>query len=144
MPHDELLRMLGTTGDPEQDLSTNGDGTARFAGKYKTYIGVARVGGDVTGTSPSLVLTVNESANGTSSFSNVATFAAITDEQVGHVASTAPNYAVPGDDPLLVSFTTSKDYVRVSWTMTGTTPVFNDVSVELKPVATAAFRRSGI
>lgn len=143
MAHDELLRLLGTTGDPEQDISTTGNGTARFVGKNKSFLAAARVGGDVTGSSPTLNLNIYESADGTNSFALVASFAQITDEQVGYIATSTPRYEVPGEDPLVISFTTTKDYIRCSYTVGGTTPVFNDVSVELYPQHTAAFKRSG-
>lgn len=143
MAHDELLRLTGSSGDPEQDISATGSGTARFVGKGKSFIALLRVGGDVTGTSPTLDMRIQQSANGSSGWATIATFTQVTDEQVGYVATTTPRYEVPGEEPLSAGFTTTQDYLRVDYTAGGTTPVFNDVSVELYPTHAPVMKRSG-
>lgn len=143
MAHDELLRLLGTSGDPEQDITTTGDGTARFVGKGKTFLAVARVGGDIRGTSPTLTLTINQSANGTTSFASIASIALSATEQVGYISGSTPRYEVPGSEPLTATFTTTQDYIRCSYTVGGTSPAFDDVSCELIPVHAPLFKRSG-
>lgn len=144
MAYDELLKLLGTAGDPEADLSTTGSGVARFAGKNRSFNAFLRIGGDVTGTSPTLDMRIQESPDGTGSWVTIATFAQQIDEQVGYIATATPRYEVPGEDPVVRGFTLTKDYVRVDYTLGGTTPVFNDVSVELVIVKGAAPVRSGV
>lgn len=145
MAHDELLRLLGASqGDPEQDISATGTGSAVFAGKDRAFIARLRVGGDVTGSSPTLDMVIQESTDGSTSWGTVATFTQVTDEQVGYIATATPRYEVPGEDPLAVMFMTTKDYLRCSYTVGGTgSPTFNDVSVELDPVKGFAYKRSG-
>lgn len=144
MAHDELLRLLGTTGNPEQTLTATGSGSARFVGKNRAFRAVLRIGGDVAGTTPSLTMRVQESPDGSGSWVTVATFAAQTDEQVGFVATTTPRYEVPGEDPLFQTFQTTKDYVRADYTISGTTPSFGDTSLELRPIPGFVTQRSGV
>lgn len=144
MALDELLRLTGTSGDPEQDISASGTGTVIFAGKDRAFTGRLRVGGDVTGTNPTLDVVIQESSTGTGSWTTIATFTQVTDEQVGYIATATPRYEVPGEDPLAVVFRTTKDYLQASWTIGGTaTPTFNDVSIELQPIKGFAYKRSG-
>lgn len=145
MALDELLRLLGSSGDWEQDIDSTDVGSARFAGKDRRWDALLRVGGDVTGTDPTLDMIIQESADGSTSWTTAATFTQVTNEQVGYIATATPRYEVPGEDPLTVSFVTSKDYVRASWTIGGSaSPTFNDVSIELRPIVGAAsLKRSG-
>ena len=145
MALDDLLRLTGpSSGVFEEDISATGDGPVVFAGKDRSFTGFLRVGGDVTGTNPTLDVLIKESEDGLTSWVTIATFAQVTDEQVGYIATATPRYEVPGEDPLVVGMVTTKDYIQAVWTIGGTvSPTFNDVSIELQPVKGFAQKRSG-
>ena len=119
------------------------NGSAKALGRNRSFQAVLRVGGDVTGTTPTLNVTIEESATGTGSWTQIAAFAQVIDEQVGYVATTTPRYEVPGEDPLTVGFVTSKDYVRAVVVAGGTTPAFPLTSVNVRPLD-SAYKRSGV
>lgn len=148
MPHDELLRLLGTTGNPEQTLVATGSGDYRYAGAHRAFRAVLRVGGDVLGSSPTLDMRIQTDADGAGAGTTVGTFTQVTDEMVGYMDASpvVPRYEVPGEDPLSLVFETGANpYVRADWTIGGTgSPSFADVSVELIPLAGYASRRSGV
>jgi hypothetical protein len=104
----------------------------------------------VTGTSPTFDLRIQQSDALASGYATLATFPQVIDEQIKFVTVTPvpniPRYEVPRDeDPLSITFTTTKTYVRADWTIGGTaTPTFNDVSVELVPLPVAPWKRSGV
>lgn len=129
-------------------LSATGNGTAKRLGRNRSFRAIARVGGDVTGTNPSATGAIAQSQD-QSTWTVLATFPAIIDEMIGYVdasppsAAEAPRPEVPGEDPLIVTFNTTQDYVRVQWTVTGTTPVFPLTSVVIQPLP-SAHRLSGV
>lgn len=146
MPYDDKLRLLGTTGDPRQTLATAGSfqGNAQFAYPQRTYRGRLRIGGAVSGTSPTLDMRVQTSPTGTGSWTTKATFPQQILSMVGYTSAGVPRYEVPGSDSLTQSFEMGSDqYVRLDYTVGGTTPSFGNVSVELEPVNAAASLRSG-
>lgn len=138
MPNDANLNLYGPA-----TLTTTSNGTAKFLGRNKSFVAKLRCGGDVTGTTPSATGAIRESADGTSGFVTVGTIGPITDEQVGFVSGGGiPRYEVPGEEPLSVAFNTTKDWVRIEWTVSGTTPSFPLMSVTIEP-QNGAHKRSG-
>lgn len=138
--HDELLRLLGTTGNPVADVAASADGTGVYFGDNRGGVATLRVAGDVTGTNPTLdvVLQASDAIGG--SYTTIATFPQVIDEMVGYIATATPRPEVPGETPLHVAFMmpAGKPWLRVSMTVGGTgTPTFNDVSVEVRPTAEA-------
>lgn len=140
MAYDALLNLYG----PATATATT-QGSAKAWGRNRAMRVEARVGGDVTGTTPSMTITVEQSATGTGSWALIpgATFAAITDEQVGFVGGTTPRYEVPGEDPLSMTVTPTQDYVRAVLTLSGTTPSFPLTSVNAFPIDSPT-KRSGV
>jgi hypothetical protein len=115
---------------------------AKPVGRNRSFYAVGRVGGDVTGTTPTLTFTIEQSADGVSGFTQIAGPFTLT-EMVGYVAGTTPRYEVPGLDAVKGAFNTTQDYVRAVTTAGGTSPVFPSVSIKLEPIVGAAFKQSG-
>jgi hypothetical protein len=137
--YDATLNLL----EPSSITST-ANGTAKFLGRNRSFLAELRVGGDVTGTNPTLDVTIEEDANGAGVGTEIAAVTQITNEMVGYIATATPRYEVPGESPLSVVFRTSLDYVRAVITIGGTdTPTFNDVSVRVRPLS-EAYKRSGL
>jgi hypothetical protein len=120
-------------------------GDWKFIGSRRGGNAIIRVGGDVTGTNPTLIVTIEGSSDGAGAAdATLATAATITDEMGGYIDVDTPRYEVPGEDPISVPFETGAyDYVRAVITLGGTTPVFNTVSVE-PVVHDLAYVRSGV
>ena len=115
-------------------------------GRNRAFRGILRVGGDVTGATPTLNVTIEQSANGTTGWAAIpgAAFAQVIDEMVGYVGGTTPRYEVPGEDPLSLTFTPTQDYVRAVLTVGGTgSPTFPLTSVAVEPLDVAT-KRSGV
>jgi hypothetical protein len=111
------------------------NGSAKYLGRNRTFRAIGRVGGDVTGSAPTLTISLEESTTGTGSWTAIPGSMTLT-EQVGYVATTTPRYEVPSAVATLPSivFTTTKDYVRTSVVAGGTTPAFPNMSVVVEPV----------
>ncbi len=118
-------------------------GSAKRLGKNRTYRAWGRCGGDVTGAGATLNVTIEESADGATGWVQIAGPMAIT-EQVGYVGGTTPRPEVPSGVAVLpwLFFTTSKDFVRAVPALSGTSPVFPNVSVTTEPID-APFLASG-
>ena len=137
MAYDTTLNLL----EPST-VNATGNGSAKFLGRNRTFKAYQRVGGDVTGTSPTWDAAIQESTDGSTGWTTIATFPQVTAEMVGYVATTTPRYEVPGSDANVRTFSTTKDYVRVANTTGGTTPVFPLASVKIQP-SSDAFKQSG-
>ncbi len=137
MAYDTLLNLL----EPST-VNATANGSAKYLGKNRTFKAYQRVGGDVTGTSPTWDAAIQESADGSTGWTTVVSFPQVTTEMVGFVASTTPRYEVPGSDANMRIFSTTKDYVRVANTTGGTTPVFPLASVKIQPTS-EAYKQSG-
>lgn len=126
MPYDALQTLY--RGTPSATVV----GDWKFVGPTRYGEIVTRVGGDVTGTNPTMDITIQESEDGVTSLGTIATVPQIIDEMVGYIATATPRYEVPGEDPLRTAFKTGStgNYIRSTVTLGGTTPVFNGVSVE--------------
>ncbi len=144
MANDELFRLLGPAiGNPEQTITATGSGSARWFGRNRSFRAHRRIGGAVTGTAPTLDLRIQQSPNGTSGWTTIATFPQATATDVGFVAGAVPRYEVPGGAGTGQTITTTQDYIRADWTAGGTTPSFGDVSVEVQPINEPILLRSG-
>lgn len=126
-------------------LNADQTGDWKFVGSRRGGKAILTVGGDVTGTNPTLDWTIEGSSDGVgASDATLATGAQVTDEMVGYIDVDTPRYEVPGEDPISVGFETGAyDYIRVNLNTGGTTPVFNTVSVEIE-MTDLAYVRSGI
>lgn len=140
--YDKLLNLYPDTGQYASAGPGNVTGSAKFLGRNRGYTAEVRVGGDITPAGATLAATIEESANGTSGWAQIAAGALITAEQVGYVGGTTPRPEVPGFPPVQIGFQTTKDYVRAILTLTGTTPAFPLTSVTVVPNDTAT-KRSG-
>jgi hypothetical protein len=135
---DALLNLYA--GDP----AASADGDYKALGRNRMFEAIVWVGGDVTGTNPTLDVTIEADANRPGDGTEIAAVTQITNEMVGYIATATPRYEVPGESPLSVVFRTSLDYVRAVITIGGTdTPTFNDVSVRVRPLS-EAYKRSGL
>lgn len=138
MPFDALLTLYRAA-----VVDGNVTGDAKFLGANTGATVTLRIGGDVTGTNPTFDWKVQRSADGVSSWTDIASGTQVTDEMVGYIATTTPRYEVPGEDPLSMDIYTTQDYVRAVITIGGTaTPTFRVVSIEMEPHG-RAYVRSG-
>lgn len=135
MAFDKLLESL----PPRSTLglgTTDGDWV--YVGPNKNAQWRLTIGGDVTGTNPTLDVTIQGSTDGVgASDATLATFPQQIDENVGYVASTTPRPEVPGEwgafvtAPTLVGGT-AYPWQRVHAVVGGTsTPVFPLVSCDI-------------
>lgn len=121
MAYDELLRLSGSTNNPLETITASGNGTAVFVGANRSFTVAQRVGGVVSGTNPTLDTKIQESANGSSGWTDVVSFPQVTASMAGLSGGTGPNR---------VGVVTTKDYLRRVHTVGGTgSPSFGAVSV---------------
>lgn len=129
MAYDELGRLLGTTGVPTETITATANGTAIFVGAGRNLIAELRVPGPVTGTTPTLDIKIQESAD--SAFTTPIDLVSFPQQTAAMLSGGG---AVPGSAVLRRSFTTSKPYLRAVKTIGGTSsPTFTSVSLELLP-----------
>jgi hypothetical protein len=136
--NDLLLRLFSA------DISAAGVVTQQagvFAGRNRTFNAVPRIGGDVTGTTPTLSFTLEESNALASGYAQVPGTGTINVTEMwglqaaggAAAAGAKPEIPrVPGTPPR-VAFATTKDYVRAVVTAGGTSPVFPKATIYLEP-----------
>jgi hypothetical protein len=110
------------------------NGPAMKLGRNRAFRAIGRVSGVVTGSSPTMTISLEESTTGTSAWTAIPGSMTVT-EQVGKVgANIRPE--IPSSVTTLPSlvFQTTKDYVRTSEVAGGTTPGFPGLSVVVEPV----------
>jgi hypothetical protein len=121
-----------------------------FLGRNRTYFAVPRIGGDVTGTTPTLSFTLEESNALASGYAQVPGTGTINVTEMWGLQAAGGSAAagakpelprVPGTPPK-IGFTTTKDYVRAVVTAGGTSPVFPNASIYAEP-AEGATKQSG-
>lgn len=128
---DELLRLSGSTNNPQQTLTATVNGPAVYYGPERMFDFRLLVGGTVAGTNPTLDVKIQASADGVSSWTDVATFAQITATQLGATGSLSePPHA-------LVRVPSAKPYLRAVFTVGGTTPSFGGVALLHSPLPIA-------
>jgi hypothetical protein len=128
MAYDSLIWLSGTTSDPTETVTATGNGSAKDCGADRVFEAELRIGGAVSGPSPTLTVTIEESTDGSTGWGVIATFAQETTSDRG-----SSDYAVPGSAPQKRWFRTSKRYVRWVKTAGGTTPSFGGTSCVLIP-----------
>lgn len=129
---DELQRLTGSTNDPQEIITTSHADTPVYFGPDRAVQCRLQIAGAVTGTNPTLLgeVQICSDAAGTGAVT-VATFP----EQIASHAAAIGSLAA---DPTVIARTTAaKPYVRMNWTIGGTsTPTFNAVQVLTDPVET--------
>lgn len=122
-PQDELLRLTGSTGNPFETVTTTANGTGAYYGPDRTVPFWLIVGGTVTGTSPTLDIKFQDSADGSSYTDMGVAFP----QQTTTMGSAIGNLS---DFPRAVIITKStRPYVRVAKTVGGTSSSFASVAV---------------
>lgn len=129
--NDSLLKLLG------KDISAAGvvSETGKLLGKNRSFNAVCRVGGDVTGAGAALTFILEESAVLTSGYAQIPGTGTVTLTEMAGTSGLLPKSEIPGSLALRVPFNTTKDYVRVTSTTAGTSPVFPGVSVYADPIS---------
>lgn len=128
MAHDELLRLSGSTNNALETVTATGNGTGVYVRRGRNLQAVLRVGGAITGTSPTLDVFIEEATAVGGTYTALAQFAQLT------AASAAAEAG--GDVKYTVGFTTTKDYVRMRKTIGGTAvPTFTNLSCWIEPPA---------
>jgi hypothetical protein len=120
---DELLRLTGTTGQPFENISANGNGSGVYFGADRLVEFRLLIAGAVTGTTPTLDIKIQDSADN-SSFADIG---AAFPQQTATEATVVGNLVAP--PRLAVRTKVGRPYLRIVKTLGGTTPVFNSVAV---------------
>lgn len=122
-PQDELLRLTGSTGNALETVTTTANGTGAYYGPDRTVQFWLMIAGSVSGTSPTLDIKFQDSADGSS----------YTDMGVSFPQQNTTMNAATGslaDFPTLALKTKpTRPYLRVVKTVGGTTPSFGSVAV---------------
>lgn len=108
--------------------------TGKFLGRNRSYNIVGRVGGDVTGAGAALTFIIEESTALASGYAPVPGTGTVTLTEMVGTGGTAPKPEIPGALAVRVPFTTTKDFVRITTTAAGTSPVFPGTSVYAEPI----------
>jgi hypothetical protein len=120
---DELLRLTGSTGNPLETVTTTGNGTGANYGADRNVQFFLMAAGAVTGTSPTLDVKFQDSADGTTYTDLGVSFPQAT-TTVGTVIGNL------GDFPTVMVHTKpGRPYLRVVKTVGGTTPSFGSMAV---------------
>jgi hypothetical protein len=124
---DELLRLTGSTGNPVATLTTTTTNTGAYFGADRDITFYLMVGGAVTGTSPTLDVKFQDSADGSSYTDLGVAFP----QQVTTVGTVVGNL---GDFPAVsVRTKPGRPYLKVVETLGGTSPNFGSVAVLHSP-----------
>lgn len=122
-PQDELLRLTGSTGNPVELVTTTANGTGAYYGAERTTLQYLMISGAVTGTSPTLVVKFQDSADGSS----------YTDMGIAFPSQSTTMAVGTGnlsDFPVVsVRTVAGRPYLRVVKTAGGTSPSFTGVAV---------------
>jgi hypothetical protein len=126
-PQDEALRLTGSTNNPLETITGTGNGTGAYYGADRTVSLWLMIAGAVTGTSPTLDIKIQDSADGSS----------FTDYGLAFPQQTTTQNTVVGNlaDLPRISVTTKpgRPYLRVVKTVGGTSPSFASVAVLHEP-----------
>lgn len=116
---DELLRATGSTNQPFQTITTTGAGTAVFAGAGRR-VDFALVIASFSGTNPTLDVKIQVSADGSTGWTDHATFAQQTADAIDTATGVVSAYPTAA-----VLMPADKGYFREYHTIGGTgTPTF--------------------
>lgn len=135
MAYDSLLWMLGNSTSPSETISTSNAtrvGTALAPNRF--YMAELRVPTTPTGTSPTLDITIQSSATGSTAWSTLATFP----QQSTAMTILNPENTTAATQAGVVRRTFQVDaarpYIHAGITAGGTTPVFPGVSLVVIPL----------
>jgi hypothetical protein len=106
----------------------------KFLGRNRAFNLVGRIGGDVTGAGAALTFTIEECTTLGGTYTTVPGTGTVTLTEMVGTGGSAPKPEIPGALPVRVPITTTKDFVRITTTAAGTTPVFPGVSVYADPI----------
>lgn len=139
MAYDAAIWLSGnSTNGVETVSTTNATRVGTALAPNRLYIAELRVAGTPTGTSPTLDITVQDSATGSTSWSTLATFP----QQTTTMTITNPENTTAATQATIVrrSFRVSdtRPYIHVAYTAGGTSPVFPGVSVLVVPAEAIA------
>jgi hypothetical protein len=129
---DELLRLTGSTGNPFETITANGNGTGVYFGADRNVSFRLLIAGAVSGTSPTLDIKFQSSADN-SSFSDVGV---AFPQQTASQATASGSLAMPPRATVRVP--TGRPYLRIVKTVGGTSPSFGNVAVLHDPAASVA------
>lgn len=122
-PQDELLRLTGSTGTPYETVTTTANGTGAYYGADRSVQMWLMISGAVGGTTPTLTVKFQDSADGSTYTDMGVTFPAQSTTQTTATGSLA-------DFPTVMLRTQpGRPYVRVVKTVAGTSPSFAGVAV---------------
>lgn len=131
--NDSLLKLMGKDINAAATVSETG----KFLGRNRSFNAVCRVGGDVTGAGAALTFVLEESTALTGSYTAIPGTGTVTLVEMAGSTGTQPKSEIPGSLAVRVPFITTKDYVRVTSTTAGTSPVFPGVSIYADPINNA-------
>lgn len=131
MAYDKNEWLLDISGDGIETINADGNGTAVFFGENRGLIIERRIAGAVTGTNPTLLITIEASVDGTNSFVEIGRFpsATTTDYLVDQQGTMPARISVIVPD--------GKPYLRAVKDVGGTNPVFTSVSLVCTPIRQA-------
>lgn len=120
---DELLRLTGTVGNAFETIATTANGTGRYYGSDQTFGFKLLISGTVSGTSPTLDVKFQDSADDVTYTDIGVAFAQQTTSMATATGSLA---AFP---TATVRTKAARPYLRVVKTVGGTSPSFGNVAV---------------
>jgi hypothetical protein len=123
---DELLRLTGSTNTIFETIVTTANGTGAYYGADRNFVFQLVVAGAVTGTTPTLDVKVQDSADGTTYTDIGVAFPQQTTTMAVATGSLATQFPV-----VSVRTKPARPYLRVVKTTTGTSPSFASVGVFL-------------
>lgn len=131
-----MLWLLGNSTSPSETISTsNATRTGTLLAPNRFYMAELRVPSSPTGTTPTLDITVQSSATGSTAWSTLATFP----QQTTGMTITAPENTTAATQSGVVRRTFQVDaarpYIHAGVTAGGTSPVFPGVSLVVIPLA---------
>jgi hypothetical protein len=145
MPYDSLLRpastLLGAGAAVNSTLLGGASGALNtvmdFGGANVEVESHLRVNGTVSGTGPSLTLKYQESADGSTSWTDIAggAHAAVTATMQSAVGLGGGGPTGGSSDPARITFRTTKRYVRVFITLANADNSFGGTSIGIQPTA---------
>lgn len=124
---DELLRLTGSTGNPFETVTTTGNGTGAYYGADRTVQQHLVIAGTVSGTSPTLVVKFQDSADGTT-YADMGV--AFPSQSTTMSAATGSLSAFP---TVALKTQPGRPYVRVVKTVGGASASFGSVAVLHSP-----------
>jgi hypothetical protein len=125
---DELLRLTGSTNTPAETITATGNGAGIYVGENRALLARLLIAGVVSGTSPTLDIKFQDSADGVTYADRGIAFP----QQTASMATATG--ALANFPEVVVNTRPGKPYLRVVKTVGGTSPSFAGVSVNIQPL----------